>query len=59
MSLLASAFRIIASKLDGMETVEINHVNIQNDIHVYTMVDSSPEEIAQQIKFHLVARQQL
>jgi bisphosphoglycerate-dependent phosphoglycerate mutase len=53
MSYAASALRILASKLDGMETVQINHVNVQNDIHVYTMVDATPEQIAEQIKFHM------
>jgi hypothetical protein len=51
MSYAASLLRIIASKLDGMETVQVTHHHY--DVHVYTMVDSSPEEIARQIKLHM------
>lgn len=51
MSYAASLLRVLASKLDGMETV--NHFHVQNDIHVYTMVDADPEDIAYQIKYHM------
>jgi hypothetical protein len=53
MSYAASALRILASKLDGMETVQINHVYHHYDIHVYTMVDAEPAQIADQIRFHM------
>lgn len=53
MSYAASLLRIIASRLDGMETVQINNVAIQNDIHVYTTSDADPEMIGQQIQLHL------
>lgn len=36
-----------------METVQINHVAVQNDIYVYTTFDADPIDIAKQISFHM------
>lgn len=50
-SCAASALRILAARLDGMETVRVN--NIHHEISIYTASDVDPEDIALQIKYHL------
>lgn len=52
-SVVARGLRILASKLDDLETVQVNHINIDNDIHVYTTFDADPAEIAAQISAHM------